>query len=191
MATVTTALPMTLRNDAFASPGASTAGIVAYPLQRMVYTVNLTVAIKDAANESFAVLTATLPARFFYRITDIRIICFAESLAVFTDWESAMAGLITEEQVSGHQFEMVGGEAFKVDQNAVSKDFGRYFLPSRELSPYLIDASKGVSQIVIRWLDNSSDATAATQVIARIEADQFTPVQANAAFLNHSLLTYR
>jgi len=89
------------------------------------------------------------------------------------------------------QFDVGGNRAFKIDQNSVARDFGTYFAPTDPPNQYLIDAASGNSKIIIRWLDNSSDTTTPTQIIVRIEVDQFTPVQANAAPVNSSLLTYR
>jgi len=204
VATVTTSIVTTVDRRVYSSPGAVTGARTPAPLSRLIFTDDTTVALKDAANESFVTITSTLPAHFFYRICSIQIAAFSTSVAVFTDWEIAMHALITENQVQVYNFPIMnqinylvnttaGTQAVKVNQDSVTNDFGCFFAPAPGLplpSQYLIDASEGISQIVFRWLDSSTDATAATQVISHIEVDQFTVTQANAAPLNASRLNY-
>jgi len=205
MTTVTTSLALDSVSRVFASPGTAVGAIAPAPIQRLIFTGSTTVPAKADVDESFLIITATLPARYLYRIALMSIFCTTSAKGAFSDWEDAMEVLITENQVSVYRFGMYnelmlyqgtvspGGGEFKIDQNAVTNDFGTYFSPSAQArtSQLLIDASKGVSQLVIHWLDNSADTTVATGILARIEIDQFTPVQANAAPLNSSLLTYQ
>lgn len=201
MATVTTAIPLVASSRSFASPATRTGSKSAAPIQRMIFTAVATIALKDAANESLVIWTATLPAKFYYRIASMRIAVQSVALAEFSDWEPMMSALVTENQASVYQFALwnecqfylAGGqESVKIDQDSVTNDFGTFFSPQGPVQPsqYLIDASKGTSIVQIKWVDSSSDATAATGSQARLEIDQFRTPNANQAPLNTSVLVY-
>jgi len=204
MATVTTAIVLEADSRTYSSPAARAVDRGSSPIRTMIFTDQTTIALKDAANESFVTISATLPSNFFYRIKSMRFHAASTTLGVFADWTTGMAGLITENQVQVYDFAVWNESgridatnsdgstnfAFKINQDAVTNDFGCFFSPLEELSVYLIDASQGVSIITLRWLDTSSDSTAATVLRSRIEVDAFTIDQANAFETNRSQLIY-
>jgi len=201
MATILTSVALVAASRSFASPGTATGSRSAAPIQRLIFTGAATIALKDAANESQVTFSATLPAKFFYRIASMRIAAQSTASGVFSDWENGMDVVVTENQVSVYNFALYNemllignASSFKGDPDAVTNDFVTFFSPMQGVvqppSQFLIDASKGLSIIQTNWIDTSSDSTAATTVQARYEIDQFRTPNANAAPLNTSVLVY-
>lgn len=199
MATITTAIVPALIPRGFASPGLVTGGSAPTPVQRLIFLDDTTVALKDAANDSFVTITVTLPPAYFYRVVSVRIMALSVAAADFIDFEPAMGFSITEDAVERYQFALhnqilaagVGGESAVVNQISVINNVATWFAPIVDISQYLVDATEGISQIIGHWLDLSADITQAMQILTRIEVDKFTVQQANQAPLNYSLLTYR
>lgn len=197
MGTITTAIVPDHTPRNFASPGSRTGGSAPTPIQRVIFSGTSTIPAKISTDISFVTITATLPRLFFYRIVSLEIGALSNSTIVFTDFQPVMSVRIRENAVQQFQFLLRnffldGGSTFEsgpLDDPAITNDIGTSFVGDPH-SHYLIDATKGVSDLIVRWLDISADATAAVDVFVRIEFDQFTVQQANQAPLNYSLLTY-
>lgn len=201
MATVPISITMVVDKDLWEGSGPVAGYQGLSPLGRVKFDVPLTaIAAKDAANENFIIITGTFPDGFVYRITQMLVTSLGPAISDFDEYETSMSCLITENNVTTHRFPLMnvlehelGVTASKWNQNSATNDFGTIFAPAAGVMPsnLLINASIGTSSIITRWLNNSSNASAAIDLIAHYEADFWTVEQAVAWPLNESTLTFK
>jgi len=137
----------------------------------IVFTGAATVAAKGAADESHVITTFTLPRNYYWRIMFIDFFITAGDTATFVDYEPAMRGQYTENQVTAANFQVyndhdfrTGNEAFKFNPDSVTQDFCTFFTASNDLQARLVNAAQGVSQVRMDWMDTSADTSLALGV---------------------------
>lgn len=159
------------------------------PMSSMFYTSTANaIAAKDAADEMTVNITMTLPRNFFYRLAFLELNLFATTIADLEDYEKGARVRIFEGGILRWNFPLfnlveyatAGAEpGFKTDADAVATDFGAFFQPPPgQLQRELIDATRGVTTIILTIIDSSSDATAALTVAYRMRAWRYTIEQA-------------
>lgn len=169
---------------------------------KILFFDDFAVATKDAANESLVEMQATLPPGYFYRIQQLWYTGQSTGASPFLSGLSLAGRLhVTEAGVVTYQGSMFSNVEWKTASSlgaiatgvsSVTNNFQTWYFPDAEnpLSQFLIDARLGTSEVLIDWVDISTDATTAVQVQWRLEVLQFTVEQGLSAGPNSPILTF-
>lgn len=182
--------------------GFLTAGAVARerppgsPIAKIIYQNTFTVTAKDAANETVVSLNFHLPNNFYYKCLVLEFFAVSTGVAAFTPGTGLELGVSGSILIAGNTdyrflmyneaFERLGLDAFKIDPDSVTSDFGTYF--TTNISKYLIEGQ--TSSVRLEWLDTSDDATANVFLTYRAEFLQYTVEQAVDFYINTPVLTF-
>lgn len=207
MATITT----TSQPDPQRSPWARAPGLVSgssppgnQGVGKIIFSDDFAVAAKITTNESLVIMDAVLPAGFFYRIQQLWVTGQGDDQGRFvtaSGFGPAIRLQATENGVITYQAALYSDVEWKsastvgavaIQPASVTNNFQTWFLPEvgSPIQQFLIDASQGTSEVIMDWVDISTDATTAIQVQWRLELIQFTIEQGISAGPNSPILTF-
>lgn len=198
MATVTTTSTGTAEMTMYRSPAARAGAVLDAPIGEIEFSDSFAIPAKLAADENFIVINCTLPRNYFYRLRYLNVFLTGSNSGDLNDYDAAMAWMMYEDSAIRYYFgayaqgfggNYYNGNTFKWNEDAVTNDYGIFYLPRDPIRKVLIDASTGVSMVKGQLLDSSTNANAATNIDYQIEFDTYTIDQAKSYQVNRAILT--
>lgn len=173
------------------------------PFGECVFSNADTIPAVGAADVNVVTFNNTLPAGWFWRLAEAQIVANTVGAGDFAEPQSFMLGQITENQVVEknfvlsnivNQFSSVdptpafairGG--FHAANPTITNDFSTFYGLDRRFHPGircdLVDASQGISQVVITWINDSAAATSAMTFSLYMRFLQYSIEQARHGYV--------
>lgn len=175
-------VPVTLTSDLFTfTRGRNKAPTE--PYGQLTLSVIAPIVSKAGSDTNVITVSGSFPRNFVYRPAEIQAIYQGISLTDMLEPQNTMLGLWSENQVVKRRFsltnlstknsyETLGAvtdstASWHANSNAITNDFSAVCTPIDQpgLFTDVVNASEGVSQLQVTWLNDSSAATAAMQLI--------------------------
>ncbi len=190
MATVTTAFAMTSDLFTFQHPGGHYVGPKPFGQLTFGRGEADTVPALGAGDVNVTTWTGTLPRNFVYRMVECRFGLATTAEAQLDNAAIGMRALFTENQVTTKTFPLFntqalnagGAVAFPGINPAITNDHVAWAQPWPPEGLYndIIDASQGISNMQVTWIDDAPTTTAFT-VTPWVRFLSYTVEQYNAA----------